>query len=60
MISRNDLKINKNFPLANKDRNKCLRVGAAVGTREADRERVLALIEAGVDLIVIDSSNGWS
>ena len=37
MISRNDLKINKIFPLANKDSNKSLRVGAAVGTRETDK-----------------------
>jgi hypothetical protein len=37
MISRNDLKINKIFPIANKDKNKSLRVGAAIGTREVDR-----------------------
>ena len=60
MISRNDLKINKIFPNANKDQNKCLRVGAAIGTREADKLRAQALIEAGVDLIIVDSSNGWS
>ena len=33
-------------------------VGAAVGTREEDRTRVKALIEAGVDVIILDSSQG--
>jgi len=35
-------------------------VGAAVGTRELDRKRVVSLIEAGVDLVVVDSSQGDS
>jgi IMP dehydrogenase len=30
--------------------------GAAVGTRDADRERVAALVAAGVDAIILDSS----
>jgi IMP dehydrogenase len=31
-------------------------VGAAIGTRENDKERCKALVEAGADVIVIDSS----
>src|SRR5690606_41853338 len=37
-----------------------LRVGAAVGTGHGTDERVAALVEAGVDVIVVDTSHGWS
>ena len=37
-----------------------LLVGAAVGTRPADKDRARALAAAGVDVIVVDSSNGHS
>jgi hypothetical protein len=37
-----------------------LRCGAAVGTREEDKERVAALVAQGVDFIVLDSSQGDS
>ncbi|MFT5319338.1 MAG: IMP dehydrogenase [Chlamydiales bacterium] len=61
LISRKDLKTNKGFPLASLNPNtRQLLVGAAVGTREIDKERVDALVEAGVDAIVIDSSQGDS
>ena len=36
----------------------CLRVGAAVGTREEDKQRIAALADAGVDAIILDSSQG--
>jgi IMP dehydrogenase len=60
LISRKDMKSSKEFPLASKGKNMHLLVGAAVGTRLEDRDRVAALSDAGVDVIVIDSSQGDS
>ncbi|MDX1957842.1 MAG: IMP dehydrogenase [Leptospiraceae bacterium] len=60
IVSRSDLKKNKEFPDASKDHNKRLRVGAAVSTLLESRDRVAALYEAGVDVIVIDSAQGNS
>merc|ERR1711933_66416 len=60
LVSRTDLKKNADFPLATKDKNKNLMVAASVGTRPADKERVRALVAAGVDAIVVDSSQGDS
>jgi hypothetical protein len=35
-------------------------VGAATGTREGDKERIARLVEAGVDAVILDSSQGDS
>ena len=48
------------FPNANKDSEGRLRVGAAVGTGGETEERVRALVEAGVDVIVVDTAHGHS
>eukprot|EP00971_Amphidinium_carterae_P210660 4180045-Amphidinium_carterae.1 len=60
LIARKDLMKNAAFPLATKDAQKRLVVAAAVGTRQQDRDRVKLLHAAGVDAIVIDSSQGDS
>merc|ERR1719421_2473363 len=60
LIARTDLKKNAEFPLATKAKDKSLMVAASVGTRPSDRDRVQALVAAGVDVIVVDSSQGDS
>ncbi|MDR0417475.1 MAG: IMP dehydrogenase, partial [Propionibacteriaceae bacterium] len=48
------------YPLASKDGSGRLRVGAAVGFFGDGWERAMALVEAGVDLIVVDTAHGHS
>ena len=56
LITIKDLKKRKEYPNANKDSYGRLVVGAAVGVN--DMKRVDALVEAGVDVIVLDSAHG--
>ena len=60
MITAKDFQKAKDFPLACKDEAGALRVGAAVGTGYDTDNRVDALVEAGVDVIVVDTSHGFS
>merc|ERR1712039_1086688 len=60
LVARADLIKQMDFPLATKDKNGSLMVAAAIGTRPADRDRVRALVAAGVDAIIVDSSQGDS
>ena len=60
MITVKDIQKSTDFPNACKDSFGSLRVGAAVGTGADTEERVVALVEAGVDAIVVDTAHGHS
>jgi IMP dehydrogenase len=60
LITVKDIQKSTDHPLACKDTQGRLRVGAAVGVGEGTEERVAALAEAGVDVIVVDTAHGHS
>lgn len=60
LITVKDIQKAQEFPNACKDEHGRLRVGAAVGTGPGTKERVAALVEAGADIIVVDTAHGHS
>ena len=60
LITVKDILKSTEHPLASKDELGRLRVGAAVGTTGDTEERVEAIVAAGVDVVVVDTSHGHS
>jgi IMP dehydrogenase len=60
MITAKDFQKATDYPLACKDERGALRVGAAVGTGYDTDERLEALVKAGVDVVIVDTSHGFS
>ncbi len=60
LITVKDIQKKRNFPLAAKDIHGRLRVGAAIGVGPDRDRRAQALIDAGVDVLVVDTAHGHS
>ncbi|QQQ27464.1 IMP dehydrogenase [Chryseobacterium indoltheticum] len=60
LITIKDIDNQLEYPNANKDENGRLIVGAGVGVGEDTLDRIAALVQAGVDIIGIDSAHGHS
>ena len=60
LITVKDILMSSEYPIAAKDTQGSLYVGAAVGTGEDTEKRVEALVTAGVDVIVVDTAHGHS
>lgn len=60
LITAKDLQKAKEKPLTSKDKRGQLRVGAAIGVGPDAKERAIALIEAGADILCIDTAHGHS
>ncbi|KXS48504.1 IMP dehydrogenase [Halanaerobium congolense] len=60
LITIKDIEKAKQYPFASKDKQGRLLAAAAVGTGAETDERVAALVEAGVDILVIDTAHGHS
>ena len=60
LVTLKDINKTKDFPLATKDDEGRLMVGAAVGNGEETEERIDALVNAGVNVLVVDSAHGHS
>jgi len=60
LVTLKDIRKSEDFPNACKDDLGQLRVGAAVGVGKETEDRVKALVNAGVDVVVVDTSHGHS
>jgi len=60
LITFKDIQKKRRYPNACKDEHGRLRVGAAVGVTPETLDRVASLIEAGVDVIIVDTAHGHS
>jgi len=60
LMTVKDILKSSEHPAASKDQHGRLRVGAAVGVGEGTEERVARLVEAGVDVLVVDTAHGHS
>src|SRR5699024_5420879 len=60
MVTFRDIEKAKSYPLASKDSQGRLRVGAAVGTGADTEQRVTALAAVGVDVVDVDTAHGHS
>jgi IMP dehydrogenase len=60
LITVKDIFKRRQYPNAAKDEHGRLRVGAAIGTSARDLERAQALLDAGCDVLVIDTAHGHS
>jgi IMP dehydrogenase len=60
LITLKDIRKSEDFPNACKDEHGRLRVAAAVGTGPDTPDRVDAIVEAGVDVVVVDTAHGHS
>lgn len=60
LITVKDIFKRRQYPNASKDAHGRLRVGAAIGASPRDLDRAAALIDAGVDVLVIDTAHGHS
>jgi IMP dehydrogenase len=60
LITVKDIQKATDFPRASRDDRERLRVGAAVAVGRGTEERVSALVEAGVDVLVVDTAHGHS
>lgn len=60
LITVKDIQKAEDKPFATKDEHGQLRTGAAVGTGADTDDRVAALVDAGVDIILVDTSHGHS
>lgn len=60
LMTRRDIEKNEQYPFATKDEFKRLRVAAACGPAGNRDERIKKLVDAGVDILVVDTAHGHS